>query len=420
LRGREQRAAEAVLTRRSPELCTSCKGSRRLCGLPECPILVKIREQLKLEKLQGLRELQSATPPSVLVGEHGYPHVRVGANLPLSDESEPALFEDPSSWWGKLSLYEIVRLRAKLVFSYEVVHVGSAAAAALEAVREAAASVKPVDSEAFFRKPPVFRLRFDPLLKPVGLSGHVEKLQLASNPSIPRRVDSLAEDRVKARRALIELYSYGFDVYYLQRLLTSGLLGVEKRLVPTRWAITAVDKTLGDYLLGRVRGYPEISEYEVYHSSYVGNRYVILLMPGSWAMEMVEVWMPHSVWVPSERAHIYAIHEWSDGRASGEDGGYQAIRFAVLENLARRGKQAVCLAIREITPEYFAPVGNWQIREGVRNALRGSPLRARTLEEALQEVGQLTLTPLSEILSRSVLLRSLRAQKSLLEFFATS
>lgn len=409
-----------MLTRRSPELCTSCKGSRRLCGLPECPILVKIREQLRLEKLQELRELQSATPPSVLVGEHGYPHVRVGANLPLSEDDRPALFENPSMWWGRLSLYDIVKLRARLVFSYEVVHAGSASAASLEAVREAAASVKPVDSEAYFRKPPAFRLRFDPLLKPVGLSGRVERLRLVDNPSIPRRVDSLAEDRVKAKRALIELYSYGFDVYYLQRIFTSGLLGVEKRLVPTRWAITAVDKTLGDYLLEKVRSFPEIVEYEVYHSSYIGNRYTVLLMPGCWALEMVEVWMPRSVWVPGEKAHIYTIHEWSDGAASGEDGGYQAIRFAVLESLARRGRQAACLAVREITPEYFAPVGNWQIREGVRNALRGSPVKAGTLEEALREVGRLTLTPLDEIISRSSLLRSLRAQRKLIEFLSAA
>lgn len=384
--------------------------------MPECPILVRIREQLKLERLHGLKELQSATPPSVLVGEYGYPHVRVGVNLPLSGEGEPALFESPSRWWGRLSLYDIVRLRAGLVFSYSVMHVGNATAAILEAVQEAAASVKPVDSEAFFKKPPTFRMRFDPLLKPVGLSGHIEKLRLVDNPSIPRHVESFVSDRVKAKRALIELYSYGFDVYYLQRLLTSGLLGVEKKLVPTRWAITAVDKTLGDHLLRRVREYPEVADYEVYHSNYIGNRYTILLIPESWSMEMLEIWMPHSVWVPGDRAYISAIHEWGDGAPSGEDGGYQAIRFAVLESLAKRGRQAACLAIREITPEYFAPVGNWQIREGVKGALQGKPIRARSVEEALQELSRLTLTPLSEILSRSLLLRSLRVQRRLPEF----
>lgn len=385
--------------------------------MPECPILLRVREQLKLDKLTSVRELQSATPPSVLVGEYGYPHVRVGANLPFSDVSEPGLYESPQQWWGRLTLYDIVRLRARLVFSYGVVHAGSAMSRTLETIQEAASSLKPVESEAVFRKPPVFRMRFDPLLKPVGLSGQVEKLQLVDNPSIPKRVDALASDRVKARRALIELYDYGFEVYYLQRLLTAGVLGVEKRLVPTRWAITAVDKALGDYLLKKVRSQPEISEYEVYHSSYIGNRYTLLLMPGSWSMEMVEIWMPHSVWVPGDRAFVSTLHEWSDGKASGEDGGYQAIRFAVLESLAKRGRQAACLAVREITPEYFAPVGNWQIREGVRAALRGSPLKAPTLDEALREMSRLLLTPLNEVLRRSALLKNARKQKKLVEFF---
>jgi len=404
-----------LLSKPNARLCSQCKGSRRLCGLPECPILVRVRQQLKLEKLRETKTLYSPTPPSVLVGEHGYPRVRAGVNLPALGSEEPRLFEDPGAWWGRLSLYDIIRLRAGLVFSYSVSHVRAAGKLG-EAVQEAALSLKPVDSEAVFRRPPTPRLTFDPLLKPVGPSAPVEQLRVVGNPAIPRRVDQLVLDRVKASRALVELYEHGYDVYYLQRLLSAGVLGVEKRLVPTRWAITAVDKLLGDYLLGKLRDKPPLQGYEVYHSSYIGNRYTLVLMPRPWSMEMVEVWMPHSVWVPGEQAQVYTVHEWSDGRPSAEDGGYQAIRFAVLEELSKRGRQASVLAVREITPEYFAPVGNWQIREGVRNALRRGPLRASTLEEALEVAAGILLTPLREILSRSVLLRHLKVQRGLEEF----
>ncbi len=404
-----------MLTRPNARLCSRCKGSRRLCGLPECPILVRVRQQLDLEKLRETRTLCSPTPPSVLVGEHGYPRVRVGVNLPALGGEDPKLFEDPSAWWGRLSLYDIIRLRAGLVFSYGVLHARSAGKLA-QAVQEAALSLRPVDSEATFRKPPTPRIAFDPLLKPVGPSAPLEHLRLVGNPVIPRRVDQLALDKVKASRALVELYEHGYDVYYLQRLLSAGTLGVEKRFVPTRWAITAVDKVLGDYLLGKLRDKPPIQDYEVYHSSYIGNRYTLILMPRAWSMEMVEVWMPYSVWVPEGQAQVYTVHEEHDGKPSAEDGGYQAIRFAVLEELSRRGKQASVLAVREITPEYFAPVGNWQIREGVRNALRKGPAKASTLEEALEVAARLLLTPRREIVDRSVLLRRLRAQRGLEEF----
>ncbi len=382
--------------------------------------MTRIKRQMDIsEKLKQIKGLESPTPPSVLVGEHGYPTVRVGINLPAG-EGDARLYENPAEWWGRLSLYEIVELRASLVYSYVRARVTSANLRDVEAVKEASASLKPVDSEVLFRKTPVFSMRFDPLLKPVGLAGEVEKMRIVGNPVVPRRVDQLIEDRVKALPALIELYEHGYDVYYLQRLLSSGTLGVNRRFVPTRWAITAVDKHLGDYLLRKVRGYPEIKEYEVYHSSYIGNRYTVLLIPGAWSMEMIEVWLPRSVWVPGEEAQIYVIRERYDGRPTAEDGGYYAIRIAILEHLNSSRRCAAALAIREITPDYFAPVGNWQIREGVRNALRGKPMRAGNLRDALGLVGSLTITPLREILRLSWLLRSAERQTSLAEFLGSS
>ncbi|QOJ79412.1 hypothetical protein IG193_02820 [Infirmifilum lucidum] len=400
----------------NPKLCTQCKGSRRLCGLPQCPILVKLREQLSLSRHLGT-SLESHTPPSILVGEYGYPCVRVGVNLPVGEEA-PELFENPREWWGRLGLLDILRLRARLVYSYAKLPVKRLGGRVVNAVRESAMSYKPVDSEAIFKRPPVFAPRFDPLLKPLGFSGEAESIRVLGNPSVPRRVDSLALERVRAERAIIELYRAGFDVYYLQRLLSAGVLGVEKRFVPTRWAITAVDKKIGDFLLDRIRDRPEITDYEVYHSNYIGNNYTLVLIPGPWSMEMIEAWLPGSMWVPSGGTEIYDIHEWEDGRPSREDGGYYAIRVAVLESLAGRGRQAGVLAIREITPEYFAPVGNWQIRESVRRALSGRAERASSLEEALQIASKYLLMPLDVVEEKSELLRRVRRQARLPSFLA--
>ncbi len=405
-----------MYTRPNPKLCTQCKGSRRLCGLPQCPIVVRLREQLRLGERLG-KSLESHTPPSILVGEHGYPYVRVGVNLPVGEE-RPELFENPGEWWGRLGLLDILRLRARLVYSYAELPVKRLEGRVVDAIRESAMSYKPVESEAIFKRPPVFAPRFDPLLKPLGFSGEAESIRVLGNPSIPRRVDSLALERVRAERAIVELYRAGFDVYYLQRLLSAGVLGVEKKFVPTRWAITAVDKKIGDFLLDRIRDMPEITDYEVYHSSYIGNNYTLVLIPGPWSMEMIEAWLPGSVWVPSGGAEIYTIHEWEDGRPSGEDGGYYAIRMAVLENLANRGRQARVLAVREITPEYFAPVGNWQIRESVRRALGGRAERASSLEEALEIASRYLLTPMEVIEGRSELLRRIRRQARLPSFLA--
>ncbi len=59
-----------------PELCTRCKGYRLLCGLPSCPILDRLRSQARsLERAGWSQELHGSTPPSILVGERGYPGV---------------------------------------------------------------------------------------------------------------------------------------------------------------------------------------------------------------------------------------------------------------------------------------------------------------------------------------------------------
>ncbi len=41
------------------------------------------------------------------------------------------------------------------------------------------------------------------------------------------------------------------------------------------------------------------------------------------------------------------------------DGGYHAARLAVLEHLYKRGMRASIIVVREITPRYYASVGNW-------------------------------------------------------------
>ena len=69
-----------------------------------------------------------------------------------------------------------------------------------------------------------------------------------------------------------------------------------------------------------------------------------------------------------------SAHEGYEGRTSYVEetaGAYYAARLGVLEHLKERGRQAKALVLREITDDYWAPVGVWQVREGVRNAFEG-------------------------------------------------
>ena len=86
-------------------------------------------------------------------------------------------------------------------------------------------------------------------------------------------------------------------------------------------------------------------------------------------------------------------------------GGYYAARIGALEYLKKIKRQAGVIVFREITPEYWLPIGVWQIRENVRAAMQGSYEKFGSMSETLEEVRKRTLLAKgwenkSELLSR--------------------
>jgi hypothetical protein len=163
-------------------------------------------------------------------------------------------------------------------------------------------------------------------------------------------------------------------------VLSAGALGQsdQRRLVPTRWSITAVDDTVGAYLRGSIRNAPSVDGVEVHYNEYVGNQYWVVLAPGDWEFELVEMKAPGSIWNPDPDGEYYlaADREGYEGRTGYVDGGtagaYYAARLAALEELADRDRQAKVLVLRHASERYWAPVGVWQIRESIRNAFGGT------------------------------------------------
>ena len=65
-------------------------------------------------------------------------------------------------------------------------------------------------------------------------------------------------------------------------------------------------------------------------------------------------------------------------------GAFFAAKLAVAEYLIKKQKQAGILILREIQPTYAVPVGVWQIREGIREAMRQSPLIVENIDDAIE------------------------------------
>ena len=94
---------------------------------------------------------------------------------------------------------------------------------------------------------------FDDISTPTGPRARAQHADLAENPYVPRAVKkTLEDDDWHAEGAMNYLYRRGFDVYEVNTILSAGALGRtrQRKLVPTRWSITAVDDTVGQYLRG--------------------------------------------------------------------------------------------------------------------------------------------------------------------------
>jgi hypothetical protein len=341
------------------------------------------------ESVQG-DALFGSTSPSVFVGRSGYPDVSTGLLSPVTGEMDAESFVTDASWYGAVGIEDVVQRRSSLLNSNQRTDVYAAGRIAdspsvedawdgfLGTQREVAIAGDPVDVEIGLDGTPELDLDGGDISAPRGPRARANRAELAENPYVPRPVKkTLEDDDWRAQGAMTYLYRRGFDVYEINNILSAGALGrgENRRLVPTRWSITAVDDTVGQYLRGKLRGTQSIDRVEVHENEFMGNRYWVVLAPGNWEYELVEMKAPGSIWNQSDgQVWMGAASEGFDGRSGYVDetaGAYYASRLGVLEHLVDRGRQAKCLVLREVSDDYWAPVGVWQVRESVRNAFDG-------------------------------------------------
>ncbi|TGC11042.1 Nre family DNA repair protein [Methanolobus halotolerans] len=403
-------------------LCIKCKG-KGLCGRPFCPILEKFRSvESASSGISGETSIFGASPPSVFVGSHNYPEVRAGPMIPpyLKDD-EAIQLEDPKALL-KMGIQDIISSRSRLVRANTAINVRNARNPdnpLIERSQELALSKRPVDTEAWFSKPIRNRLKFDNVLTPMGPSGELKDFDITENPKVPKKIDSLIYDtHALAKDAISELWDSSIPAEHITRLFSIGLLGQERRLVPTRWSITAVDDLVGKDLLGSVRDYQQISDIRVFSGGVFGNHFEVLLMPRTFSFELIEVWMPRAIW-SGQSTWIESDSEGLSGKKgySGLAGGYYACRLGVLEHLKDIRRQASIFVVREIRPEYWAPLGVWIVREGVREAMRSKPMVFESVEAALQDMSTRIRTPYSQWKEKARMLSDIRSQRTLDSFF---
>ncbi len=404
-------------------MCLRCRSAQLLCGKPVCPLLLRYHAfERTLPMVQGT-ELSGTSPPAVFVGRFGYPKVSFGPLL-SPEHGRTELLDTPEDWVGR-SVAEVVGFRTGLIRGTSPIRVTDAEKPIplLEELQLLGIAAESAESEARFRRPPRGHIALSDTAPPFGPSAPIDQLRLDVRRVDPH-LDRLSSDTAaSARIAVEELYQRGVKVSRIQRAFSVGTLGRRghRRLVPTRWSITAVDDLLSKQNVREVRLLPELGEIQAHRLTALDNRWLIVFLPGIWRYESIESWYPSTFWNPSPTEIIMmGDHEGYDGRTTYASigGCYYAARLATSEALLRLGRQAGVVVLREVHPGEILPLGVWNVREHVRAALLEPAIRLDSMAELSGLIRSTFAIPLQRWLLQSAVLHEARTQRKLDDWLA--
>lgn len=403
----------------SESLCAKCKG-RLWCGKERCPLLVKFYAQTKVKPLIDSTFLDGSSPPSVFCGSYGYPKVFVGPMLPPL-HGDTSIMDTPELWSSK-SIEEIVNFRFQLVRGKYITHIKNFEGKIVERTREIALAENSPDAEVEFKSKPTGRIILNDEVQPFGPSAPLVNLDVG-NYSFNKRIEKAFYDTdMKAKDAVISLYKDGTLISKIQKAFSVGAFGIGKnrRFVPTKWSITAVDDIISKNLLEYVKTFPLINEFRVYEHTALDNRWIVLMIPSCWSYELIEAWYPGTIWNPDKvKIAIFSDWEGFEGRKTYPDigGCYPASKVSVSQKLVDERRQAAVIILRESHPGYICPVGVWNVRLHVKETLKNKPLKFDKIENALKYISTKLDIPLKDWINNSYLLRNALQQRKLSDFF---
>jgi len=379
--------------------------------------------------IRNLSKFETISPPSVFVGSKlSYPIVNVGILSPIDDVENASIYDDCKIWAKEnYSIQDVVGLRHNLLnsrFRAEVTDV-RINKKFVEIAKDIAIASSPVDVEIELKNKINSRSGHDKVLAPHGMRAQLKDANVTSNIKINKFVDRAINDEIKSSESLNMLYKKGIDEYRLSKILSVGVMGLakNKKMVPTKWSITATDDTISKELMKKIRTNPELTEHELFFGEFLGNQYLIMLFPGVLSFELFELYYPGSSWNPTTDMKASHDYEGFNGRTSYAEncvGGYYATRLPIMEYLEKEKKQAGVLVVRLETPSYWAGLGVWVVRESVRKSIEGGAMKFGSREEFLEGVKKISKIKydfdLNVIYSRSWLIKEHLVQKRLSEF----
>jgi len=379
-------------------------------------LLSRITSRYPTLRSAPLKETVSgSSPPSVFIGSFGYPKVFVGPLLPPFF-GDTKLHDSPEEWIPRgMDSTDVLARRLQLVRGKQAVGVRDRGKMA-EMARDIALAKGSTEVEATFKSIPRGGFLSEEI-QAFGPSADLRDLKVNASKWDSKLEKAFYDTDLRARDAVLELYGDGAQFSDIQRAFSVGAFGLERnrRFVPTRWSITAVDSTLSANLLSEIHGLPMLESPQVYEFESFSNRYLALFYPSLWQFEWIEAFFTDLPGIP--RVSIFNDYEYAEGKKeySRVGGCYYSAKLAALERLKEMGKQAGVLILREAYSDYV-PLGVWNVRENLRQAVQQKPQEFESFNSGLQHMFSRLKVPEKDWRANSETLKNKFRQASLSQF----
>ncbi len=358
-------------------------------------------------------DFEGSSPPSVFIGSYNYPKVFAGPML--AQEKDSFSYDAPESWLGNYKKEDIINFRLNLLRGKKTVYAADAAGRFAQQLQDIALAKDSVFSHAEFDKVPK-GITFNEEHAPFGPSAELKKLETESGKWHKDMEKSFYDYDLNANDAVLNLRNENLPFTTIQKALSTGAFGrlKSRKLVPTRWSITATDDIIGKNAMVDVRENEIIEDFRVYESAGLNNYFSIMLTPTNWQYEAIEGFIN----VLDNKTFMFSDHERFKGRKEySEMGGcYYAQRQVVADKLKQDNEQAGAFVFREVY-EGYVPTGVWVCRELTKKAMEREPKSFASMKDALNYVNSKLQLGVSRHRQNMPLLRDFRNQKRLSDFF---
>ena len=357
-------------------------------------------------------KFEGSSPPSVFIGRANYPKVFAGPML--TQEPDSFVYDAPEQWLGTYRKQDVIGFRMQLLRGMKVAEIGDTTGRFAQQLQDIAMSKKSLFTHAEFKKIPR-GVSFSEDHAPFGPSAQLTSFETDQSRWQKDMQKAFYDTDLLSTDAVIDLANKDLPFSSIQKALSVGSFGKEKnrKLVPTRWSITATDDILGKNAMADVRQNEVINDFRVYESSGFHNYFSVLMTPTAWQYEAIEAFNN----IMSNKTFTFSDAEGRFGRKKYSDMGgcYYAQRNVVANHLQQNQEQAGAFVFREVYQGY-TPTGVWVCRELTKQALNSEHKSFSTMSEAMHYIDENLKLGANYHKQRMSLVNEVGKQRSLLDY----